>query len=99
MVENAQVKYNTIDLDIFPNHINNGKELLDRIIRLITHCESCLGVQIKDSDSKGYHIFIWCKVNCELCRLVFDDSRRYMMDCDRPEGRRNVMFDTKHSEL
>lgn len=93
------IKYNTIDIDLDMRNPFHGKEYLNRIIELITNCQSCLGVQIKDSDSKGYHIFVWCKENCELCRLVFDDSHRYMKDCDRIAECRNIMFDAKHVKL
>jgi len=95
----SYIKYNTIDIDLDAKNPFHGKEYLNRIIRLITNCESCLGVQIKDSDSKGYHIFLFCKTDCDLCRLIFDDSKRYMMDYDRIEERKNVMFDAKHIKL
>lgn len=93
------IKYNTIDIDLDMKNPYHGKEYVNRIIRLITNCQSCIGVQIKDSCSKGYHLFVYCKENCELCRLVFDDSKRYMLDYKRPKWRKNVMFDAKHVKL
>lgn len=90
------IKFNTIDIDLDMRNPCHGKEYLNRIVELISTCQSCLGVQVKDSCSKGYHIFVWCKEDCELCRLVFDDSKRYALDCKRPEWRKNVMFDAKH---
>lgn len=92
-------KYNTIDLDIHPNFINNGKEILKKITDFITSCELCIRIQIKDSNSKGYHILFFCKKECDICRLLFDDSKRFMMDYDRFKERQNVMFDAKYVEL
>lgn len=94
------IKYNTIDLDIHPNYINNGKAILNKIISFISNCEGCLGIEPpKDSDSKGYHIIFYCNKNCDMCRLLFDDSKRFMMDYKREENRKNVMFDAKHIKL
>ncbi|MFZ1990344.1 MAG: hypothetical protein WAW96_11305 [Alphaproteobacteria bacterium] len=94
------MKLNTIDLDIHPNHITEGKFLLDKVLKFLINCESCLGVEEpKDSDSKGYHIIFYCKKDCDICRLLFDDSKRFMMDYDRIEERKNVMFDAKHVKL
>ena len=97
---NTLKKYNTIDLDIHPDYINKGKSLLEKVMRFIKHCEYCLAIgEPQDSNSKGYHIFFICKKDCELCRLLFDDSRRYMMDFDRLEERKNVMFDVKYCKI
>lgn len=93
------MKLNTIDIDFNAINPYHGKEYLDRIVKLITNCENCKGIQIKDSDSKGFHLFVYCNKECDLCRLVFDDSKRYMMDYDRFEERKNVMFDAKHVKL
>jgi len=93
-------KYNTIDLDIHPNFITDGKILLNKVVNFIINCESCLLMKPpKDSSSKGYHLFFICKKDCDICRLLFDDSKRFMMDYDRIEERKNVMFDAKHIKL
>lgn len=73
--------------------------MLDKIIKFITNCEYCIGLKVEDSSSKGYHLFFFCKKECDLCRLVFDDSKRFMMDFDRLTERQNVMFDAKHIKL
>lgn len=100
MGESSIIKYNTIDLDIFPNFITEGKKLLNKVFDFILNCDSCLKIYPPiDSDSKGYHLFFICSKNCELCRLLFDDSKRFMMDYDRPETRKNVMFDDKHVKI
>ena len=94
------IKYNTIDLDIYPNYITNGKELLNKVFNFIINCSGCEKIEpVKDSDSKGYHLIFYCNRDCELCRLLFDDSKRFMMDYDRFEQRKNVMFDDKHVKL
>ena len=94
------IKYNTIDIDINPLIILNGKEYMKKIFDFILHCDSCQIIkEPKDSDSKGYHLFFYCKKDCDICRWLFDDSKRYMMDFDRLEERKNVMFDAKHVTL
>jgi len=100
MEKKFNLKLNTIDLDIHPNFITEGKILLNKVIRFLLNCEWCLGVEPpKDSDSKGYHITFYCKKDCDICRLLFDDSKRFMMDYDRIKERQNVMFDAKHIKL
>lgn len=89
------MKYNTIDLDINPRLPNNDKYLLKRIIEKISLCESCLYIKVLDSQSKGYHIFFYCSQDCDLCRFVFDDDKRYALDTKRPNWRQNIMFDIK----
>lgn len=89
------MKYNTLDIDINPRIHLNGKELLNNILTKISFCPNSLSIEIKDSNSKGYHIFMYCSINCDLCRFVFDDDKRYMLDFDRIEVRKNVMFDVK----
>ena len=89
------IKYNTIDLDINSRMPNNDKYLKDRIIQLISLCESCVQIQCFDSNSKGYHIIFYCSINCDLCRFVFDDSKRYSLDLRRLDIRQNVLFDIK----
>lgn len=93
------IKYNTIDIDINPLIILDGKKHLKKILNFIIRCESCIGIRSNDSDSKGYHLFFYCKKDCDICRLLFDDSKRFMMDFDRLEERKNVMFDAKHVKL
>jgi len=96
----SNLKLNTIDLDIHPNFITEGKTLLNKVIKFLLNCEWCLGVEPpKDSASKGYHITFYCKKDCDICRLLFDDSKRFMMDYDRIKERQNVMFDAKHIKL
>lgn len=93
------LKYNTIDLDLNPRLPDSDKHLLDRIVNKISLCEACLSIQVLDSQHKGYHIFLYCSQNCDLCRLVFDDSKRYMLDVtERAEWCRNIMFDVKHEK-
>ena len=89
------MKYNTIDLDLNPRLPDNDKYLLKRIIEKIVLCDSCLEIEYKDSNSKGYHIIFSCSRNCDLCRFVFDDAKRFMLDLRRPEWRQNILFDIK----
>jgi hypothetical protein len=91
----GMIKYNTIDLDINPRIPNNDNHLLEKIVEKISLCEYSYFIQVLDSNSKGYHILFYCSKNCDLCRFVFDDDKRYSLDVERPEWRQNIMFDIK----
>jgi hypothetical protein len=81
--------YNTLDLDSI------DKKQLEEITKKIKKCKNCLSVQSKDSSSKGYHVSIICKIKCDICRLVFDDQKRYEIDLGRDEKFKNTTFDEK----
>lgn len=81
--------YNTIDLD------NCDKEKLERITSKIKEKKCCLELQSKPSFSKGYHILLVCDKKCFLCRMVFDDPKRFEMDSNRDLKYQNTLFDSK----
>ena len=83
------VYYNTIDLD------HCDKPQLADIVKKISAHECCLSLSWKDSFSKGYHISITCIHKCDMCRLVFDDAKRFEMDNNRDEKFRNTLFTDK----
>jgi len=59
-------------------------------------CRYLKKVQTKISPSKkGVHITLWCNKNCEFCRLIYDDLKRYAKDKNRPEYGKNVLFTKK----
>lgn len=80
---------NTLDLD----KIN--KEQLEIITQKIKNNECCKEVIIRDSNTKGYHIIIICRKNCDLCRFVFDDAKRYDIDSVMPLRLRDFLFTEK----
>lgn len=86
-------RYQTIDLD------QVDKYTLYNIINKIKYKgkkENCnTRIYVKDT-FKGYHIIIECKKECDLCRLVFDDDRRYYYDQYRPKHLRNVLWTNKY---
>lgn len=77
----------TIDLD------TNNRETLERITNKMLNCNKVFHIHIKESKCKGFHIILKCKVKCSICRLVFDDSRRFYYDQYRPEFARDILFD------
>jgi hypothetical protein len=81
--------FNTIDLDKI------DKEELEHIKNKIQTFKCCKSVQSKDSSSKGYHLLIVCSKKCDLCRLMFDDQKRYSMDNQRDLKYQNTLFDSK----
>jgi len=81
--------YNTIDLD------KVNKTQLGEIIKKITIKKCCLSLTYKDSSSKGYHISIICAKKCDICRIVFDDQKRFEMDNNRDLKYQNTLFTEK----
>jgi hypothetical protein len=81
---------NTIDLD------KCSKDQLRRIISKIIMKECCLELDYADSNSKGYHIRLRCSIeNCDICRLVFDDPKRFDIDSVMPLKYRDFLFQEK----
>jgi len=88
------IKYNTIDLDYC------DKETLKRIVYKIKKCKYLLYIEVKDSNYKGYHIKLFCSKDCDLCRLVFDDDKRYFADItNRFPFEQNILWDNKIPRL
>jgi hypothetical protein len=73
-----------------------SKELADKIINKISKCNYCVIISKKLSNYKGWHIEFYCTRNCDLCRLQFDDIRRYEEDLNRLDVFKNLIFDIKH---
>lgn len=86
---NTYIKRNTIDID------TSNKEFIEMVTRKIAQCSCLKNMCIKYSNSKGFHITIHCLINCDVCRLVFDDFRRFGFDSNRKECFKNILFDKK----
>ena len=82
-------KYRTECFDKFKNAI---QKILNKIVK----CKYCVVASKKLSNYKGWHIEMYCTRDCDLCRLQFDDIRRYEEDMNRLEVFRNLIFDVKH---
>ena len=80
---------NTLDLDQI------SKEELELIINKIKKNTCCIDVGWRCSDSKGYHVKISCIKECDLCRLVFDDDKRFAIDSVMPIQFRDFLFNEK----
>ncbi|MCS7367273.1 MAG: hypothetical protein NDF52_05285 [archaeon YNP-WB-062] len=84
--------YSTIDLD----YCDKGK--LARIIAKIIQCKWLIKVKVRDTN-KGYHLILFCKRKCELCRMAFDDQTRFFADFNRPLYLRNILWTRKRPVL
>ena len=85
-METSPIYYNTLDID------SSDKELFERIFLKVTVCPYALKYRWVDTQ-KGYHVRLWCAKECDLCRLVFDDSKRFAIDWKRPRAKQNVLFE------
>lgn len=91
----ANVNISTLDLDGY------SKSQLDGVIDKISHCSYFKELYWRESASgNGYHVRIEChKLQCPLCRLVFDSDFRYMLDStQRKPHQRNVLWRVKTYE-
>ncbi|HEY0089118.1 MAG TPA: hypothetical protein VGB37_09750 [Candidatus Lokiarchaeia archaeon] len=79
----------TLDID------STDKELLRSIFLKIAQCNYLIDIETKPSDSKGYHFILRCFIKCDICRLCYDDFKRFAFDQKRPEWARNILFDVK----
>lgn len=77
----------TLDID------TNNKEFIQHIEKKILSCKNLISVKKNPSMFKGYHIKLKCKVKCDVCRLVFDDDKRFTFDQFRPDWAQNILFD------
>lgn len=79
----------SIDLDF------GDRERKNRVISKIIAMPCCDSVFCRASFSKGWHLIVFCRtVDCNLCRLVFDDSNRFSMDSRRKIEERDVLWET-----
>lgn len=81
---------NTLDID------TTDKEVIAHILgKIIYYCPHIKDFDYKFSSSKGLHLILFCSEKCDLCRLVFDDFRRFAYDQNRPKYAQNILFDKK----
>lgn len=71
------------------------KEYVEHIIRKIFKCKNFLNMEAKESSFKGCHITLYCSIDCDVCRMCYDDDKHFAYDMNRPEYARNILFDKK----
>lgn len=88
----------TLDIDLtskWSRFKPKDKEFMLKMIYKITNCPFCSHLKINQSSFKGYHITLFCKKDCDICRLCYDDTRRLAYDLSRPKYARNILFEKK----
>lgn len=89
MEKMCSIYISTLDID------SNDKELIKRICYKFCCCLYIHDFEFKHSTSKGCHFILKCYIECDKCRLVFDDFRRFAYDQYRPEWAKNILFNKK----
>lgn len=89
------IQYNTIDVDTTDKEFIFS--VLSKIIRMNNRFLCLAKIEVAPSSLKGYHVKLYCKKQCDLCRLVFDDDIRYFYDQFREIESRNVLTQTTES--
>ena len=65
----------TLDLDF------NEKSRIEHIEEKIKRCKDLVALRKELSPSRnGWHFILWCKKECNLCRISYDDPVRYQRD-------------------
>lgn len=79
------IYFSTLDLDKLT------EEQFLNIRRKICSCPGyrCLTHYVTQ---KGYHVRLQCVAECDICRMVFDDQKRFAADLGRPKCKQNVLF-------
>ena len=92
--------FNSLDLDwdipLQDISLSCSNELATKILNKIVKCKYNVIASKSLSNYKGYHIEFYCTKKCDLCRLQFDDVRRYEEDLNRLSVFQNLIFDIKH---
>lgn len=81
----------TLDID------TNDKSVLTHILCKITGCQQLVVIGKRYSYTKGLHIILFCKIQCDICRFCFDHYVRFVFDQNRPDYARNILFAKKES--
>lgn len=79
----------TLDID------TNNKDFITRILEKINKCKNLKYSYTRPSSCKGVHIILFCFIKCDICRMCYDDARRFAYDQNRPEWAKNILFDKK----
>jgi len=87
-----------LDIDLTSKYSRlppKSEEYLEHIIEKIAECPFFINCKIKLSSFKGFHIILFCSINCDICRMCYDDDKHFAYDLNRPEYARNILFDKK----
>lgn len=71
------------------------KEFIIRLLTKIIKCKNFLGHNFKYSSFKGCHIELFCRIDCDICRMCYDDAKHFEYDMNRPDYARNIAFASK----
>jgi len=70
-------------------------EYLEHMINKISECPFLFDLKINPSSFKGFHVELFCSIDCDICRMCYDDDKHFAYDMNRPEYARNILFDKK----
>jgi hypothetical protein len=81
----------TLDID------HNSLMTPERLFAKLMKCKDLYSVESWFSSSmNGYHVVLWCQCQCDKCRIVFDDPKRFGADTNnRMPQEQNVLFQKK----
>lgn len=87
-----------LDIDFTSKYSNKpilGKDHIIKIFSKLLLCKNFDHLKFFWSSFKGCHIILFCKKNCDICRMCYDDDKHFNFDEKRPEYARNIVFDKK----
>lgn len=93
----------TLDIDLIPSKyscsIPKSEQFILDMLKKICQCKNILGYSVRPSSFKGYHIELFCKIECDICRMCYDDEKRFCYDMNRPYYARNIFFESKEKVI
>lgn len=87
-----------LDIDLTSKYSRlppKSEDEIDFMIQKIVKCPFFDDLKIKLSSHKGFHVILFCRVDCDICRICYDDEKHYAYDMNRPEYARNILFSKK----
>lgn len=88
----------TLDIDFMSKYSKlrpTSNLEVEKMINKILLCDFCIKINKYPSSFKGIHLEIFCDIKCDVCRMCYDDDRRFAYDQNRPEECRNILFEKK----
>jgi len=87
-----------LDIDLITKYSKlppKNEDFIERIIEKTAKCPFFVDSTVKLSSFKGFRIFLFCSIDCDICRMCYDDDKHFAYDLNRPEYARNISFDKK----
>lgn len=88
-----------LDIDLisgkYSKSIPKSESEIEHCIEKMAKCPFFVDLKISLSSFKGFHVILYCSIDCDVCRMCYDDDKHYAYDMARPKYARNIVFSKK----